>query len=1393
MAVEKYSVEIKDNATEVSHNIEKLTAELSKLTKAISANEQGERQAVRTSKEYGESNKGFLKTLGSGLATIGTWALRLMTVGTTLVFVNDMMSRMGMSTTGWFANLKKSMPLAAKFSQGLSVIGNWGASNASMISGMTYNLTGLSKAWLDGSVIGKKFTGVMSATRISASGAARAVEGYSRSLLDTVKGEALVQAAIIKTGELRNKLGEIIRPGIPMKAFQRRFGISPEQYKRLAEGSKDLVSEVKKFSNVQERAAIASRKVTGALKGQEKAIFSLSHWIGKSSTQYQGMNLAIALVMRKMGKWVSNVGKAMANSLVDMAIKASKYEVTLKALSVATEQFNKHTHGAKLAQDGLAEWVNRNSAALGIQAEEFAQVTALMFDYASLAKLDEAQVKKLVVRTADLAAVMHVSLSQAFQTVISGVSTTSINLRKLNIRLKEAELAQEGYLDKSRAAAGQITEEELAIARLNAMLQQSDQYGGLAEKRAETFAGALDRMAVAADNMSRTIGEGMVKILRPFLDVIAGVQIAFAHLPIVIQKFIGTVQALIAVLLILSGTLLTLVGTFGAIVAVIKLIKILGADLAGTLTKVMMRVTLTSRATVLAAASGKDFTAVLKMMRGATLRLVAAIRRMGRAMMQSYGRQMLLAVRNLKIFTKANLMASKAVAKLSIKLAAIFIAFRAVESAADLNAKAIDRVNESVEEFTITEGESYQTVADASKAFMLSAEVIGIVLNKAYLILTYSVNGFALALGYVLDALGVTNGMAKRHTAILEALGDEIWSIGDDITHIADKYDLWGKKKEKNIDDTNKEIIALQGLERIQTLHKFGLLDVVEAEKELEKIRAKAEKIRTKEAERRSTVQQVEVWKKEVAQQERKIQQIIADAQSTDYSFNLKTGSGSWDTPYSEHLSKWEKDLKKLTERLGVASDAAIVEYTKAVKEFGHKAQQEWRDMWEDSDNASTLARLGSVSKNRLHTASLERLKDAEDAFEYYKKKRDEMQEQWKKWHIDNAYSMEDWDENIFEPQSDAEAEARDRLFISLGPEELKQVEEYKKIHAAKLAQSKEWRDAMAKEGGLYDDLRTKIAETEKALETQGMTSEDTGALEAELALLNLLGQKAAFVDEQLAILRAGIGKTVTAQEALDGAELDFEETQSRVLELYKKAGVEIYDMNTGVMQLASGIRDLAVVNQVEMYPAISAMIEKFLEWKDLQEELGPLYGETWDFLKQTGLIVADAFENTLVNAFDAVMDGTFKVKDAIANMGSSILRTFADIAASTITKKLVELLGKLAISMFSGGGAPNQGIGEAGGLLIGGNSGPAMVPEFQHGGVVTQPTLGMVGEAGPEAVIPLDKLGDFNKQQQVIVVNLTGRPEDVVQSGITSNPDVVINPILQDARFGGRMRQAFR
>jgi phage-related minor tail protein len=36
----------------------------------------------------------------------------------------------------------------------------------------------------------------------------------------------------------------------------------------------------------------------------------------------------------------------------------------------------------------------------------------------------------------------------------------------------------------------------------------------------------------------------------------------------------------------------------------------------------------------------------------------------------------------------------------------------------------------------------------------------------------------------------------------------------------------------------------------------------------------------------------------------------------------------------------------------------------------------------------------------------------------------------------------------------------------------------------------------------------------------------------------------------------------------------------------------------------------------------------------------------------------------------------------------------------------------------------------------------PESFTAFQHGGLVTKPTMGLVGEAGPEAIVPLGALG---------------------------------------------------
>ena len=38
-----------------------------------------------------------------------------------------------------------------------------------------------------------------------------------------------------------------------------------------------------------------------------------------------------------------------------------------------------------------------------------------------------------------------------------------------------------------------------------------------------------------------------------------------------------------------------------------------------------------------------------------------------------------------------------------------------------------------------------------------------------------------------------------------------------------------------------------------------------------------------------------------------------------------------------------------------------------------------------------------------------------------------------------------------------------------------------------------------------------------------------------------------------------------------------------------------------------------------------------------------------------------------------------------------------------------------------------------------------AKITPFASGGIVTRPTLSLIGEAGPEAVIPLSRAGSFN------------------------------------------------
>jgi hypothetical protein len=70
----------------------------------------------------------------------------------------------------------------------------------------------------------------------------------------------------------------------------------------------------------------------------------------------------------------------------------------------------------------------------------------------------------------------------------------------------------------------------------------------------------------------------------------------------------------------------------------------------------------------------------------------------------------------------------------------------------------------------------------------------------------------------------------------------------------------------------------------------------------------------------------------------------------------------------------------------------------------------------------------------------------------------------------------------------------------------------------------------------------------------------------------------------------------------------------------------------------------------------------------------------------------------------------------------------------------------------------------------------------FAEGGIVTSPMMGLVGEAGSEAIIPLDRLGDFGGQTINITIN-AGMGTDATKLG-----DEIVDVLTRYQRRNGAL-----
>lgn len=139
------------------------------------------------------------------------------------------------------------------------------------------------------------------------------------------------------------------------------------------------------------------------------------------------------------------------------------------------------------------------------------------------------------------------------------------------------------------------------------------------------------------------------------------------------------------------------------------------------------------------------------------------------------------------------------------------------------------------------------------------------------------------------------------------------------------------------------------------------------------------------------------------------------------------------------------------------------------------------------------------------------------------------------------------------------------------------------------------------------------------------------------------------------------------------------------------------------------------------------------------------------------------SLSSSLRSAFDKAVFGGEKLSDVFRDLASSVAGKALDAALTPVTNALAGsangLIGGLSSALFSAFGFANGGVFSAG-----------RVQPFAKGGIVGGPTLfpmrgatGLMGEAGPEAIMPLSRGADGKlgvKAQSggtpAVVVNIT-------------------------------------
>ena len=233
--------------------------------------------------------------------------------------------------------------------------------------------------------------------------------------------------------------------------------------------------------------------------------------------------------------------------------------------------------------------------------------------------------------------------------------------------------------------------------------------------------------------------------------------------------------------------------------------------------------------------------------------------------------------------------------------------------------------------------------------------------------------------------------------------------------------------------------------------------------------------------------------------------------------------------------------------------------------------------------------------------------------------------------------------------------------------------------------------------------------------------------------------------------INADFAAMITMEKRLDSSR---NKSTKDIIKLRKKAGQPLNDANDKMQEQVNYVDD-ANTELKDMGNITDRNTEKS---KDLAKSVEPL---AWD-IGNVGFALASVgdqlLSNTIVDFVDGISSAFVNLLDN-KNSLKDFFKSFIRYLEGVIIKLTVTLLLAIAVSALLGGSnlAGSLGMTNGAGLMKNafgffGKMSGFKVPKMGGGGIVTQPTLAMVGEGGQsEAVIPLSRFNNFSGNGKVV------------------------------------------